>query len=282
MPDQTCHDEMWPTKQRWLRTAIVCALMMLVAACSTLKKKPEAAPAPPAPVLPVVKPLEATPGLSPRDRMNKVLDLLEEGDWRVGRVELLEYVRERPNSELGKSLLAQLDEDPRKLLGETNFKYTIKHGESLYELAERFLGDQFKFAGLARYNNISVPEKALAGQVILIPGEPKEVTARKLREQQAELDERLAAEAPKPVVEAEKPVVSPPPPPLKPQPTAAQINRANALRKTALQEMQRGFADKAASLLEEAIKLFPNSQLIKRDLERARRLQSLPGASQLR
>jgi hypothetical protein len=275
MPEQTGHDDMWLKQQRWLRTSLVCGLMLFIAACSTLKKKPEAVPTPPAPVLPVVKPLEATPGLSPRERLNKVLTLLEKGDWRTARVELLEYVRERPTSELGKSLLAQMDEDPKKLLGEANFKYTIKPGESLYELAERFLGDQFKFAGLARYNGILVPEKALAGQVILIPGEPKEVTARKLREQQEELDARLAAEAPKPEPEPEKPVVAPPPP--KPQPTLAQINRANALRKTALQEMQRGFADKAANLLEEALKLFPNSQLIKRDLERARRLQSLPG-----
>jgi hypothetical protein len=254
---------------------------MLVAACASMTKKPEVVPEPPAPVLPVMKPLEATPGLSARERINKVLDLLEEGDWRVGRVELLEYLRERPDSELGKSLLAQIDDDPQKLFGEKNFKYTLKSGESLYELAERFLGDQFKFAGLARYNNILVPKKALAGQVILIPGEAREVAARILREQQAELDERLAAETRKPVVEPEKPVAPPPPPP-KPQPTEAQKSRANALRKSALQELQRGFADKAATLLEEALKLFPNSQLIRRDLERARRLQSLTGSSSSR
>jgi hypothetical protein len=274
VPEQRPLLESRPDRHSWFRAGVICALVLLVAACSSFKKQPDVV-APPKPiVLPVVIPLEPTPGLSPRERINKVLTLLEQGDLRVARVELVEYLREKPTSEIGKSLLAQIDEEPKKLMGEKSFAYTIKSGESLYELAERFLDDQFKFIGLARYNNIAVPEKALAGQVIQIPGEPKEVTARKVREQQQELDARLAAEAPKP--EPEKPVVVAPPPPKPAEPTASAMSRANLLRKDALVQMQRGFADKAAGLLEEALKLFPNSQLIKKDLERARRLQSLP------
>ncbi len=254
---------------------MACSLALLIAACSTLKKQPKIEqPAPPPPKV-VVLPLQPTPGLAPRDRINKVLTLLEQGDMRVARVEVVEYLRERPTSALGQSLLAQIDEDPKKLLGDKSFPYKIKPGESLYLLAERFLGDQFKFMALARYNGIDTPEKAIAGQIIQIPGEPKEVTAQKLREQQAEIDARLAAEAPKP--EPEKP--TPPPPPRPPEPTLAEITRANALRLSALEQLQRGFADRAAGLLEEALKLFPNSQLIKRDLERAHRLQNLPAAS---
>ncbi len=272
--DQTTSLKKLSGSKGWFRHLVLCLCVLALSACSTMRKKPQAVPPTPPPVqLPVVKPLEATPGLSARDRINKVLDLLEQGNLPIALVEVVEYLRERPDSALGKSLLAQIDEDPKKLLGEKSFPYKIKPGESLYELAERFLGDQFKFMALARYNGITVPEKAIAGDVIQIPGEPKEVTERKLREQQAEIDARLASEAPKP--EPEKPVIKPEPP--KPvEPTAAEMFRANALRKSALEQLQRGFADRAAGLLEEALKLFPNSQLIKKDLDRARRLQSLP------
>jgi hypothetical protein len=266
---------LYPSKamqgSRRLRHGLPVCVVFILAACSTVKKPPVVVP-PPAPKIVMVVPQEATPGLAPRERINLALDLMEKGDLKPARLEVAEYLRERPNSELGKSLLAQLDMDPKILFGSTSFAYKIKPGESLYLLAQRFLGDQFKFIGLARYNNISIPEKAIAGETLQIPGDEKSIAElNSLADQRAEVDKRLASEAPR--VEPEsKPV---PPPPKPDEPTLAEKYRANALRKSALEQLQRGFADKASALLEEALKLFPNSQLIKKDLERAKRLQTL-------
>jgi LysM domain len=260
----------------WLRTVTLSLLVNIVAACSSVKKPPIVPPPVPQPQIVVIPPLEATPGLSLRDRINLALNLMERGELLKARVEIVQYLSERPNSELGRSLLSQLDMDPKILFGNSSFAYKIKPGESLYFLAQRFLGDQFKFIGLARYNNITVPEKAIAGQVLQIPGTESAIAAMNaLEDQQAEIDRRLANETPK-----AEPDVKPLPLPPKPvQPTSAEMSRATQLRKAALDYLQRGFADKAAVLLEEAIKLFPNSQLIKKDLERAHRLQALSRGS---
>jgi tetratricopeptide (TPR) repeat protein len=263
-----------PHRFNWLRVICLCMLVGMVAACTTMKKPPPLALPVPEPKIIVVKPAEATIGLAPRDRINLALTLMERGDLKQARLEVAEYLRERPNSELGKSLLSQLDMDPKILFGPTSFAYKIKSGESLYELAERFMGDQFKFIGLARYNGIAVPERAIAGEIIQIPGDEKTIAAVNGKaDLQAEIDKRLASEAPKP--EPEVKVVAPAPPPKPAEPSFLEKSRANGLRKSALEQLQRGFADKAAGLLEEALKLFPNSQLIKKDLERAKRLQTL-------
>lgn len=260
--------------QHWLRTACLCLLVSVVAACTSLKKPPPVVVSVPEPKIVVVKPLEATIGLASRERINLALTLMERGELKLARLEIVEYLRERPNSELGKSLLAQLDMDPKVLLGSTSFAYKIKPGETYYELAQRFLGDQFKFIGLARYNGVSVPERAIAGDVIQIPGDEKTIAIMNGKaDLQSEIDKRLASETPR--VEPDVKVVTPAPPPKPAEPTLAEKSRAIAMRKSALEQLQRGFADKAASLLDEALKLFPNSQLIKKDLERARRLQTL-------
>jgi LysM domain len=198
-----------------------------------------------------------------------VITVAARGDYMIARLEIDAYLLEKPTSEIGQSLKRQLDIDPRTYLGIRSFPYTLKSGESLATVAERFMGDRYRFIGLARYNDIAVPERAKAGQIILIPGlPPLKMPDDRSVDDDNEIENRLAQEnLPKP------PVI---PLEAKPKlPTIAEITRAGLLRQSALEQLQRGFADRAANLLEEALKLYPTSAKILRDLDRARRLQAL-------
>jgi LysM domain len=250
---------------RIARALCFCAVLF-AAACAT-KKVPT--PLPPPQVIVVLPPEipKATPGLLPAQRMKKVIELAARGDYPMARLEIEAYLLERPNSDLGQSLKRQLFNDPIQDLGIRSFRYVIKPGETLATIAERLMGDRYQFVGLARYNSILVPERAQAGQVIQIPGEPPaKVPDERAVSDDTEIDKRLAQES--------LPKV-PPPPPQPKLPTVDEIIRAGKLRLSALEQLQRGFADRAAVLLEEALKLYPTSVKIIRDLDRARRLQAL-------
>ncbi len=247
--------------------AFAVAFLLLASACARKQAPVVSAPTPVAVVIPDVP--KATPGLTPAQRIKKVITVAARGDYAIARLEIDAYLIEKPSSEIGQSLKKQLDTEPRVYLGTKNFPYTLKAGESLATVAERFMGDRYRFIGLARYNNISVPERAQAGQIILVPGSPpvKMPDDRSVNDDN-EIENRLAQEgSPKPTAA---------PPENKPKlPTVAEISRAGALRQSALEQLQRGFADRAAILLEEALKLYPTSAKILRDLDRARRLQAL-------
>lgn len=62
---------------------------------------------------------------------------------------------------------AQVQEDvsPENLPG----KYTIKEGDTLYEVAEKYFKDGFKYAEIAKANNLTSADEITAGTVIDIP-----------------------------------------------------------------------------------------------------------------
>lgn len=127
------------------------------------------------------KPAVAAPGLTTPERLATAVDFLRQGQHEHARVELEATLAEEPGNGLARTLLVQIDQDPRALLGEKHYDYKVKPGDTLSELAFRFLGDPGMFYALARYNNIYAPDQTEAGQVIMIPGTPKSPISAKMR-----------------------------------------------------------------------------------------------------
>ncbi|WP_309642867.1 LysM domain-containing protein [Phenylobacterium sp.] len=225
----------------------VALLTMTLAACAQAPKtgpslgvKP-ATPAASAPSAPV-----ATAGLSARERQKRAVDLLGVGQSDVARAELLALLAEQPANAVARKLLDQIDRDPRELLGEKNYAYKVRPGDTMSTVADRLMGDGLLFYGLARYNNIVDPSQMSVGQTLLIPGVPRKVAPAK------------------------------PAAPTTAAPTSTPRNpaRAGLLRGQALEQMNRGAIDKAVGLLRQALALDPANAAIQRDLDRAVRIQA--------
>ena len=92
--------------------------------------------------------------------------------------------------------------------------------------------------------------------------------------------ERVARPPREPARPAQTPAPSPvrSPPPSSPPPAAAEARpgrdpaRARRLRLAGLEQLNRGAVDRAVALLQQAAQLDPDSALVRRDLERARRI----------
>ena len=256
--------------RNWLTAAAAGALLQACASAPKVAPAPTPEPAPlpavaaPAPA-PAASPFQATPDLAPRDRVMKILTLLNDGQRDQARAEAVELLKQEPGNMLAQSLFDQIDKDPKLLLGEMNFPYRMQPGDSLSILAQRFLGDRFLFYALARYNNIDKPGAAEVGQTILIPGVPNRIPPRAARPARPESDEaaidaRLKRNAPAPT------------PPTAPARPVRDPARAAALRGQALAALNGGAADRAVSLLRQASALDPGSAPIQRDLVRAERI----------
>jgi tetratricopeptide (TPR) repeat protein len=251
-------------------TIAVMLLAVALAACT--HKKPVL---PPPVVIEAPKPpppaYAAPADLAAKDRMVRIIRLLEEGNADHARIDLRAYLFQNPSSKLGNSLLEQIDRGPDVLLGEAFFNYEVKANESLSAIAERFLGDRYKFWALARYNGIASPIKIVAGQKLRIPGMQKpdpqiakalaadeeEIARRLAEEQQEKRDAAAKAEPPKPVS-----IIDP--------------IRAMAMRKIGLENLQRGKIDAAITMLKQALDLAlgtPSLAIIQKDLARALQLK---------
>ena len=126
-------------------------------------------PPAPEPEVPVVQ-FQAEPGLTPPERLKKAIDLLQVGQAGQARAELSAYLPEVPDSQRARDLLLQIDADPIKMLGEENYPYKVRRGDSISSIAGKFLGDKMKFHILARYNGLENPSEIRVGQIIRIPG----------------------------------------------------------------------------------------------------------------
>jgi LysM repeat protein len=256
---------------------LVCAA--LLAACA---ETPSSAPPSTAPQSPPSRPgrpaqaqtqppqgqYVATPGLTARQRVRKGIELLAQGRSGEARAEVLAFLMEQPDNELGRSLLEQIDGDPVAQLGAQSFPYKVQPGETLSALAERFLGDRFKFWVLARYNNLLVPARMEVGQQLMIPGAPRAAPPPPRRQRQSDdavIAQRIAPNRP-----------APSPAPAAPRAATRDPARASQLRANALELMSSGVIAQAVRLLEQALQLDPGNNLILRDLDRARRLLRAP------
>jgi nucleoid-associated protein YgaU len=206
------------------------------------------------PHAPPTKVRGAEPGLSPGERLTLAVELLKHAHRDQARAELEAMAANGPRDMAGTRLLRDMDEDPKAVLGEQNFAYTVRPGETMETLAERFLGDRLRFYILARYNNIDAPAEVAAGRVLAIPG--------------------VFRKPPPPAPRIATPAAPPPPAPPTAPVVAIDAGRAKSLRAAGLESLNRGQINRSVNLLRQAAALDPTSPLIKRDLARAQRIQA--------
>jgi hypothetical protein len=192
----------------------------------------------------------------------EALALLNQGQADKARKKLLQALKIRPGDMLAQDLLKQIDTDPKVLLGSESYGYTVKEGETMSTLAQRFLGDPMKSYALARYNGLTSPTAVKSGDVLQIPGR------RRLTPPVAKKPAPPALK--KPPVTVAKPTAPKP----APAPPAGDAARAAKLRGQGLAALNAGAINRAVALLRQALSFNPGSALIKGDLARALRIQS--------
>ncbi|MBE7217955.1 MAG: LysM peptidoglycan-binding domain-containing protein [Caulobacteraceae bacterium] len=280
-----------------------CAAIALSALAACASQPPAPTPG---------QPFFASVGAQPSARERKIVDLLSGGDLAPAKVEAQALIAEEPDSAEAKVLLAEMEQDPKTLLGTLNFDLTAKPGDTYAGLAERYLHDGALAYALARYNGANPPTQPTPGQVIQIPGSPMrapgaEAAAPRRREHavaraKAETPVKAADKAPasdKPAPPKPAPDKTAPPAPDKPAPPAPEKSappapaakppaepappphdpaKAASLRSDALVLMNKGDIGQAVVVLRQAAALDPDSAPIKADLERALRIQHGPQA----
>ncbi|MEM8799788.1 MAG: LysM peptidoglycan-binding domain-containing protein [Pseudomonadota bacterium] len=144
------------------------ALVLAMAGCQTTNPEPVVDVNTPTKIeKPIYTPVA---GLSPNKRFIEAVNLLNMGRAEEARIELETVLTERPRHPRANRLLSDIDMPIGNMFGTESFDYTVKAGESLSNVSNRFLGDPFRFYALARYNDISDPTRIAAGQTLRIPG----------------------------------------------------------------------------------------------------------------
>ena len=110
-----------------------------------------------------------TPGLSDKERFREALNLLEEGEPKQARAELVLYLDAQPRSKIGRDLLEQIDTPADEYFPADYREIKLQSGWSLSNVSQTYLGSVFKFHALAKYNGIAEPRKLSAGQTLRVP-----------------------------------------------------------------------------------------------------------------
>jgi LysM repeat protein len=199
-------------------------------------EKPELAPALVAPA----------PEASAREQVAYAIELLDGGRSAEAKTALQAALSKSPKDPTAPQLLKQIDADPVILLGDKSEPYIVAAGDTMSALAERYLDDPLLFYALARYNGLAAPNTLSVGRMLKIPVRPgKSITT--------------AGVKPASGVSAA---------------SAANAGKANTVRLQALELLNSGEVARAVSLLTEAQTLDGTNVAIRKDLERARRIQS--------
>jgi LysM repeat protein len=193
--------------------------------------------------------------------------LLMQGDRKGAEKRLKPLLKREPMNPKLQLLRDSISEDPKELLGPTNYPYTVRAGDTIEQLADRLLGNRLKAYQLARYNDLANPSALAAGQILRIPG-----AAPRPKPQPVPDRPRPAP----PAVSRPKPV-APAPVPAKPVANPAAAQRA---RSAGLAALNRGAVKQAVGLLQRAHALDPGNAVILRDLQRAERIAATVRARQ--
>jgi len=277
------------------RLSSLVILLAALAACQAVPPadqptEPAAPPAAETVAAPGVD-YQAEPGLSPRQRLRKMIAFLEEGDPARAGVELAAYEAqvgaEGGDAETAAFWHEQIGRDPLELYEPGGEAYEVRGGETLSTIARKFLGDPLKFYMLARFNGIERPSRIEAGQTVRIPSArlvPLASDGNALAatpavaaedrsaegqppESQAELPAPALPPAPGETVsgtavapaEATVPETGPPADPPAPQPQASPTGTEGDVIVAAIDSAERGDMAGAIRLLEDGIARYPEN-----------------------
>lgn len=215
----------------------------------------------------------ATVAPSPASEVDAILALLDQGDGKAARKRVAAALRKDPMDPSLLVLRDSLDRDPVELLGPTSYGYTVRPGDTMIGLAERFLGNKLKSYQLARYNGVEKPVGLVPGQVLRIPGTAPTVERAESAEPRRD-GRRRADAAVKPVPAAPKPRAAVKPAVAAAKPRAADPGAARTARAAGLAALNQGQVGRAVGLLRRAATLDPGNPLVGRDLARAERIAS--------
>ncbi len=199
--------------------------------------------------------------LAPADRASEIdaiIALLDRGDGIGASPRIDALLRGDPADPQARVLRDSLDREPVDLLGANSFAYTVRPGETMLALSERFLGNRLKSYQLARYNHVAVPAALAAGTVLRIPGEPPH-------------DDPASRPAPRPR-STPRARIQPSGAPSAPSAPRTDPAAARQARAAGLAALGRGRIVDAVAALRRAAALDPGDPLIARDLARAERV----------
>jgi tetratricopeptide (TPR) repeat protein len=192
------------------------------------------------------------------------VDLLDQGKEAEAKEILKQALAYDRDNKIANSMMRQIVVDPVASLGSKSFRYSLRPGETLSIIAQRYMGDIYEFYALARYNGISVPRDVHTGQVIKVPGDeppppppPKPRPTKKI-----ERPERAEPSAP-----AEEPpaVEQPPAPPALPAPSPAETAYQKGLKL-----LKSGQKEMAYAAFQQAVKLDPEHKTARAAAEQTR------------
>ncbi|WP_374408452.1 LysM domain-containing protein [Pelagerythrobacter sp.] len=194
------------------------------------------------------------------DEVEEIAALLDRGERREAEKRIEKGLARDPMNASLMVLLQGIEGDAKADLGPKNYPYTVQPGETMAELAERFLGNRLKSYQLARYNGIEVPSDLAAGSELRIPGQlPRAAAEPRTSPPPSTPRTRPAAVALEPK----------PAPPARPTADPAAAQRARSAGLTALNQ---GKIPQALTLLRRAATLDPGNATIASDLARAERI----------
>lgn len=196
--------------------------------------------------------------------IDAIAGLLDRGETKDARKRLDKALKADPMNPSLLVLQQGTTGDAKADLGATSYPYTVKAGDTMPGLAQRFLGNRLKAYQLARYNDIDTPASLTPGRVLRIPGQPPR-----------------AAPEPRPAPRNSAPTATTPrakPPaatPATPAPRAAPAANpaaAQRARSAGLAALNQGNVANAVTMLRRAAALDPGNPAIARDLARAERI----------
>ena len=233
-------------RSRKISTLVLISATLALAACSGGPKVATGAP----PAVPTAV-----------GEIDSIAALLDQGEAKDARKRLDKALKGDPMNPSLLVLRQGMTDDAKEALGPTSYPYTVKSGETMPVLAQRFLGNRLKAYQLARYNGIDKPASLVAGQILRIPGQPPR-----------------AAPEPRPTPRATGPAAPRATPPATttarpaPRTPAASSAAAQRARSAGLAALNQGNVTNAVAMLRRAAALDPGNPVIARDLARAERI----------
>lgn len=145
---------------------LIVILIILLAGCQQTGKPPIEVP----PVEAKVDDISLNSLEQQNKQLNRAISLLEKGENTIAAQLIGEVLKFRPTHKTALFLKQQLESSSRELFNTQRFtQYKIKNGDSLGEIATKWLGNPLYFIALAKLNKIPNPSQLNPGSTIRIP-----------------------------------------------------------------------------------------------------------------